>query len=39
MPLTDFLKPASMGNWADDDVEDSREYSYEAPAFRSYSCK
>ena len=25
--LTDFLKPASAGNWADDDVEDSRECS------------
>ena len=25
--LTDFLKPASAGNWADDDVEDSRESS------------
>ena len=32
VPLTDFLKPASMGNWADDDVEDSRECSFQRPA-------
>lgn len=35
LPLTDFLKPASMGNWADDDVEDSRECPYHAPACAS----
>ena len=31
MALTDFLKPASMGNWADDDVDDSRKWSSRIP--------
>ena len=38
VPLTDFLKPASMGNWADDDVDDSRKWPSWRPQLQLRTC-